>query len=92
MKKLLIASLLTSAVFTAPAQAQTAQELLTDGKNTDNVTTYGMGYHQRRHSPLNQINTNNVKRLVPVWSTSLNNLLGEQAQPLVYNEIGRAHV
>ena len=25
------------------AQAQTAQDLLNDGKNTENVTTYGMG-------------------------------------------------
>lgn len=24
--------------------AQTAQELLTDGKNTENVITFGMGY------------------------------------------------
>ena len=84
MKKWLCALLLTSASF---AHAQTAQELLTDGKNTDNVTTYGMGYDQRRFSPLKQINTSNVKRLVPVWSTSLQNLLGEQAQPLVYNGV-----
>jgi alcohol dehydrogenase (cytochrome c) len=87
MKKLLIALLVSGGACALPAQAQTAQELLNDGKNADNVTTYGMGYHQRRHSPLNQINTNTVKRLVPVWSTSLNNLLGEQAQPLVYNGV-----
>ncbi len=67
--------------------AQTAQELLTDGKNTENVTTYGMGYDLKRYSPLTQINTTNVKRLVPVWSASLQNLLGEQAQPLVYNGV-----
>ncbi len=87
MKKLLIALLVSGGACALPAQAQTAQELLNDGKNADNVTTYGMGYHQRRHSPLNQINTNTVKRLVPVWSTSLNNLLGEQAQPLVYDGV-----
>jgi alcohol dehydrogenase (cytochrome c) len=69
------------------AHAQTAQELLTDGKNTENVTTYGMGYDLKRYSPLTQINTTNVKRLVPVWSASLQNLLGEQAQPLVYNGV-----
>ena len=30
-----------------------------------------MGYHQNRYSTLRQINKRNVKRLVPVWSTSL---------------------
>jgi alcohol dehydrogenase (cytochrome c) len=82
--KLLWLALLCCCAF---AQAQTAEELLKDGANTDNITTYGMGYHQRRHSTLSQINTGNVRRLVPVWSTPLHNLLGEQAQPLVYNGV-----
>ena len=64
MKKLFL-SLLCCCTF---AHAQTAQELLTDGKNTDNVTTYGMGYDLKRYSPLKQINTSTVKRLVPVWN------------------------
>ena len=84
MKKLLLGASLVCASF---AYAQTAQELLNDGKDTENVTTYGMGYDQKRYSPLKQINTSNVRRLVPVWSTSLANLLGEQAQPLVYNGV-----
>src|SRR5436190_19015462 len=67
--------------------AQSAEELLNDGRNADNVTTYGMGYDQKRYSPLRQINTSNVKRLVPVRNTTLSNLLGEQAQPLVYNGV-----
>ena len=29
----------------------------------------------------------NIKRLVPVWSLSLDNQWGEQAQPLVYNGV-----
>ena len=72
------------------ATAQTDAELRADGTkagNTDNVLTYGMGYHQNRYSPLNKINKNNVKRLVPVWSTSLDNELGEQAQPLLYEGV-----
>lgn len=69
------------------SHAQTTEELLQDGKNTDNVTTYGMGYDQKRYSPLRQINASNVKRLVPVWNATLSNLLGEQAQPLVYNDV-----
>jgi alcohol dehydrogenase (cytochrome c) len=70
-----------------PAAAQTLDELKNDGKNTDNVLTYGMGYHQRRYSTLKQIDKTTIKRLVPVWNLSLDNQLGEQAQPLVYNGV-----
>ncbi|MFL5104675.1 MAG: PQQ-dependent dehydrogenase, methanol/ethanol family, partial [Xanthobacteraceae bacterium] len=38
-------------------------------------------------SPLNQINAKTIKRLVPVWSVSLDNNWGEQAQPIVYNGV-----
>ena len=71
------------------ANAQTTQELLRDGNggSTDNVLTYGMGYHQQRYSPLTQINKKTVRRLIPVWSVSLANEFGEQGQPLVYNGV-----
>jgi alcohol dehydrogenase (cytochrome c) len=49
------------------------------------VLTYGMGYHQQRYSKLTQINKDTVKRLVPVWSTSLFNEHGEQGQPFVHD-------
>ena len=39
----------------AAATAQTLDDLKNDGKNTDNVLTYGMGYEQNRYSPLKQI-------------------------------------
>ena len=71
----------------APAASQTQQELNNDGKNTDNVLTYGMGYSHNRYSPLDQINKRNVKRLVPAWTLSLENEFGEQAQPLVHNGV-----
>jgi alcohol dehydrogenase (cytochrome c) len=70
-----------------PALAQTADELVNDGRNTDNVTTQSMGYSRRSYSPLNQINTKTVKRLVPVWNASLMNDLGELAAPTVYNGV-----
>ncbi|HEV7390215.1 MAG TPA: PQQ-dependent dehydrogenase, methanol/ethanol family, partial [Burkholderiales bacterium] len=66
----LFAIAMSLSVCASPAFAQTADELLNDGKNTDNVTTYGMGYDLKRYSTLRQINTSNVKRLVPVWSTT----------------------
>jgi alcohol dehydrogenase (cytochrome c) len=47
------------------AFAQSAEDLLNANKNTDNVTTFGMGYDLKMYSPLKQINKSNVKRLVP---------------------------
>ena len=67
--------------------AQTTEELVNDGKNTENVTTQSMGYDRKSYSPLKQINKSNVKRLVPVWSASLMNDLGELAAPTVYNGV-----
>ena len=67
--------------------AQSLDDLKNDGKNPDNVLTYGMGYSLQRYSPLKQIDKANIKRLVPVWSLSLDNQWGEQAQPLVYNGV-----
>ena len=76
-----------SATLGTAASAQTLDDLKNDGKNTDNILTYGMGYHQQRYSPLKQINKQNVKRLVPVWNLSLDNNWGEQAQPIIYNGV-----
>jgi alcohol dehydrogenase (cytochrome c) len=73
--------------FTVAATAQTLDDLKNDGKNTDNILTYGMGYHQQRYSPLRQIDKNTVRRLVPVWNLSLDNNWGEQAQPIVHNGV-----
>src|SRR5437868_10297638 len=70
-----------------PALAQTMDELLSDGKNTDNVLTLSMGLDRKSYSPLRQINKGNVKRLVPVWSTSLMNDMGELAAPAVYDGV-----
>ena len=86
MKKIwLLASVL--GLWSGPGLAQTMDELLNDGKNPDNVTTQSMGLNRQNYSPLNKINKGNVKRLVPVWSTSLQNDMGELAAPTVYNGV-----
>ncbi|PYS03381.1 MAG: PQQ-dependent dehydrogenase, methanol/ethanol family [Acidobacteria bacterium] len=71
----------------APGLTQTTEELVNDGKNTENVTTQSMGYDRKSYSPLKQINKSNVKRLVPIWSTSLMNDQGELAAPTIYNGV-----
>ena len=83
--KRLLALLLVS--WCGSAAAQTAQELIDNPKNTENVTTFGMGYNLNQYSPLSQINKQTVKRLVPIWSTSLSNEAGELAQPTIYNGV-----
>ena len=70
---LLIPALVSWAV---AISAQTPDELVNDGRNTDNVTTQSHGYHRRSYSPLKEINTSTVKRLVPIWNSSVMNDLG----------------
>ena len=67
--------------------AQTTEELVNDGKNTDNVTTQSMGYDRKSYSPLKQINKSNVKRLVPIWNASMMNDQGELAAPTIYSGV-----
>jgi alcohol dehydrogenase (cytochrome c) len=69
------------------ASAQTLDDLKNDGKNPDNVLTYGMGYSLNRYSPLKEIDKATVKRLVPIWNLGLDNPWGEQAQPLVLDGV-----
>src|SRR2546430_8914728 len=83
--KQIVAALL--ATWCGLAVAQSVQDLITDGKNNENVTTFGMGYDLKMYSPLRQINKSNVKRLVPIWSTSLANEMGEHSQPTVYDGV-----
>ena len=71
----------------APVFSQSQQDLIKGSANTDNVVNYGMNYSQHRYSTLTQINKNNARNLVPVWSLSLESELGEQAQPMVYDGV-----
>ena len=81
--------LLASVLAFAPVLAlgQTTEEINNDGKNSDNVLTQSMGLSRQSYSPLAQINKSNIRRLVPVWSTSLMNDVGELAAPVLYNGV-----
>jgi alcohol dehydrogenase (cytochrome c) len=82
MKSSLVAAFLTAAL-PVGAPAQTAEDLVNDGKNPGNVLTYGMGYAQHRFSPLTQINRDTVRRLVPARAYSMADNRGLEAQALV---------
>ena len=71
----------------APGWTQTTEELVNDGKNTENVMTQSLGYDRKSYSPLKQITKGNVKRLVPIWNSSLMNDQGELAAPTIYNGV-----
>lgn len=86
MNKILLCAVLIG-LWATPALNQATGELNNDGKNTENVLTESMGYARKSYSPLNQINRSNIRRLVPIWSTSLMNELGELAAPTVYNGV-----
>src|SRR5438132_9171304 len=86
VKRIWLSALLLS-FWAAPGWTQTMEELVNDGKNTENVTTQSMGYDRKSYSPLKQINKSNVKRLVPVWNASVMNDQGELAAPTIYNGV-----
>ncbi|MGZ3409127.1 MAG: PQQ-dependent dehydrogenase, methanol/ethanol family [Xanthobacteraceae bacterium] len=83
MRKSILIALLLAAALPLSAHAQTADELKNDSKTTGDVLTYGMGYNQNRYSTLKQINKQTVKRLVPMWSYSMADNRGMEAQPLI---------
>ncbi len=80
-------SVLASALVLAGCAGPGTYEIANPGANTDNVVTFGMGYDLKMYSGLREINKSNVKRLVPVWSFSLSNDMGELSQPTVYNGV-----
>ena len=55
------------------AGAQSLADLQRDAATPGDVTTYGMGWGQQRHSALREITPANVKKLAPVWNLSLDN-------------------
>lgn len=67
--------------------AQTSRDLVNDSKSTDDVLVYGMGYNAQRFSPLTKINKSNIKKLVPIWSYSLNDNRGAESFPIIHDGI-----
>ena len=63
--------------------AQSIADLRNDAATPGDVTTYGMGWGQQRHTPLTSMTPANAKRLVPVWNYSLDNSANASSQPLL---------
>lgn len=75
------------------AQAQTRHTPVTDAmllnahKEANNWIMPGRDYAGTRFSPLSQVNTGNVKRLVPVWQFSFGVLDAQNTTPLVIDGV-----
>lgn len=63
----------------------TDKDILNDQKTGNDVVSYGLGPRAQRFSPLDTLNTKNVKKMVPVWAFSLGGekQRGQESQPLV---------
>jgi alcohol dehydrogenase (cytochrome c) len=87
MRKILLAAAF-AALVPISGYAQTDADLVQGArKDTSDVLNYGMGYDLKRFSPLNQINRDTVKRLVPVWNYSYDDNKSEESQPLIYKGV-----
>jgi len=87
--KLKLLSLMVAAGLSSmAAHAAVTQAMIdNDAKSTGDIVSWGIGPQGQRYSPLKQINTGNVNRLVPAWSFSFGGekQRGQEAQPLVHN-------
>jgi len=85
--KYITIGMLLGAATLAQAASVTTTMLDNASKDTNRVLSSGMGSEGQRYSLLKQINTQNVRRLVPAWSFSFGGekQRGQESQPLIYN-------
>jgi alcohol dehydrogenase (cytochrome c) len=71
-----------------PLVAQvTSERIRNSERELGNWLTYSGNYRGYRYSPLDQINTQNVARLKPVWMYQINDLNQFEATPLVVDGV-----
>lgn len=75
------------AALNAQAKGVSDDDIVNDATITTQVVTHGLGTKGQRYSPLDQVNTETVKNLVPVWSFSFGGekQRGQQSQPLIHD-------
>jgi alcohol dehydrogenase (cytochrome c) len=84
------AALAAATLLAAPAAAQrpvTDEMLLGAASDAGNWIMAPRDYANTRHSPLAQVTTGNVKKLVPVWSFSFGVLDAQNTTPLVLDGV-----
>jgi alcohol dehydrogenase (cytochrome c) len=87
-RKLVLALSISAALTGANALAAvTDQDIANDATTVNDVVSYGMGLQGQRYSPLEKLNTQTVKNLVPAFVLSFGDekQRGQESQPLVHN-------
>lgn len=71
----------------ASAAGVTRQMIDADARTGADVLTWGLGTQGQRYSPLRQVNTRNVGRLVPAWAFSFGGekQRGQESQPVIHD-------
>ncbi|NDW52774.1 PQQ-dependent methanol/ethanol family dehydrogenase [Aliiroseovarius sp. PrR006] len=89
MKKLLLATSAMVIAATASIAGVTEEDIANDQNITTQIVSNGMGRHQQRYSPLDMVNKDNVKNLVPAWAFSMGGekQRGQESQPLIYDGV-----
>ncbi|HZM07671.1 MAG TPA: PQQ-dependent dehydrogenase, methanol/ethanol family, partial [Methylocella sp.] len=87
MRKFLLMSCIGAAAFLANGAAFSNDELIQLSKDPKQWALPTGDYANHRFSQLDQINTDNVKRLVPVWTFSTGVLRGHEGGPLVIGSV-----
>mgnify|MGYP001794757904 FL=1 len=90
MKKLLAATAISLLATTGlHAQGVSEADLAGDQAAAGDILTNGMGRHLQRYSPLDTLNKDNVKNLVPAWAFSLGGekQRGQETQPIIHDGI-----
>ena len=87
LPSLLVAAGLTAAIASAFAAGVTDQMIQAADTSSGNVLTWGLTTQGQRYSPLKQVNTSTVGKLVPVWAFSFGGekQRGQESQPVIYN-------
>ncbi|WP_312418878.1 PQQ-binding-like beta-propeller repeat protein, partial [Shinella sp.] len=87
MRSLVLAAVAAIACAGAVQAGVTEEDLAKDAETAADVLTNGMGRGLQRFSPMETLNTKNVKNLMPAWAFSLGGekQRGQESQPIIYD-------
>ncbi|WP_284620454.1 PQQ-dependent methanol/ethanol family dehydrogenase [Aquabacterium humicola] len=87
--RLQLTSALIALAFSAPALAGPVTDAMIrdDARTGGDVLSWGLGTQGQRYSPLKQVTTANVQRLVPAWAFSFGGekQRGQESQPVIHD-------
>ena len=90
MRFKMITTMVALAMGSMAAQAVVTDKMIQDdAKTTADVLSWGIGSQGQRYSPLKQINTSTVGKLVPAWSFSFGGekQRGQESQPVIHDGV-----